>query len=373
MTTISGASEESAISVWGKAMIAQSQKAEAKKAEAKAAAEAANPGSTVVKLSDEAKAKAAAADWYKQSMDAIDEKFRIAEAQWAPAVIANGEDKNSVVAKLGSASAAEKEAFVQRELIKFDKSMAKYAVGTKYLELLEPGRTARAGSLSEKEIASSRMVTELFARGFIGHMEWINSGRPTEAVQQGGQSAAPVVRMDNGGIDALRLSLNVARQGMGVDTDADVQRHALSVPGLTELLAAAQQRIDALQSEYGKLTEIWKAAADRGEKWALPHIPDPNADNTGVNTFRYEESQHTYAPNIADLTLKTAKWSLAIIESELKDPELARMSFHSRYGDQVITDMKSYVIAAKDYISKLESGASPTAQEVNNGSPSTSG
>lgn len=93
-----------------------------------------------------------------------------------------------------------------------------------------------------------------------------------------------------------------------------------------------QQRIDALQFEYAAILEIWQKAAERGEKWALPQPHDPSADNTGVNNFRYEESHEMYASNIVGLSLETAKWSLAVIESDIRDPGYAGIHFHSRYG-----------------------------------------
>jgi hypothetical protein len=338
--------------------------------------------STVVTLSDEAKTMKAATDWLMRSKRAIVEKAHIELAQWDHAVRTAGtDDQSTLYAKFANAGEAEKEAYVQRKLIKYDASIAMHAISRKFQEL-----TAHPISkdLSDDELVSRRDQLEsiwrddviTWSKGPIVH----NPSAPHPSnVQQNEQGVAPVERVKptvESIAAAQRARLEQQRQAMGAGTgtasDPAVKKYALAIPGTAERLVEAEQRIDKVQSEFGALAEIWKKAAERGEKWALPHVPDPSADNTGVNTFRYEENHETYAPNIASLSLKVAKWSLGIMENAIGNPLYAGTRLHSRYGDQVITDYADYVIAAKDYISKLELAAVSPAIDATNGASSTS-
>lgn len=361
MTTVSGAREESAITVWGKTMLAMSQKAEAEKAIKLAAAEAANPGSTIVQLSDEAKARKAADDWKKESIAAIYEKARIENQRWMPGVQSTGnettQELNGLISK---ASASDQEAYVQREMTQLDATIAVYEIIYKHAEMTH---TSKISPLTEERKAHLRVVVERGIRQRIGyagdgltpfglstetrqvqHSPWPEKSAPPASDFPSTAKAAPD--------DWLRSDLERLRSKMGAGklgkSDADPT-------DISKQLAVAQQRIDALQTEFSAIAEVWKQAADRGEKWALPHVVDPTSDNTGVNNFRYEESNEMYAPNIVGLSLNVAKWSLAVVESSGRDPSYSGVNFHSRYGDQVITTFNDYVTAAKDYISKLES------------------
>lgn len=64
------------------------------------------------------------------------------------------------------------------------------------------------------------------------------------------------------------------------------------------------------------------------------------------------ESHEMYLPNISDLSLEDAKKSLEIVEVMIKNKGDVGLNIHGRYGDQKITDLKSYTTAVKDFISK---------------------
>lgn len=64
------------------------------------------------------------------------------------------------------------------------------------------------------------------------------------------------------------------------------------------------------------------------------------------------ESHEMYLPNISDLSLEDAKKSLEIVEVMIKDKGDVGLNIHGRYGDQKISDLKSYTTAVKDFISK---------------------
>lgn len=384
MTTISGAGEESAITAWGKTMLAQSQKANAER-DAAEAAEIANPGSTTVTLSDEVKAIRSAMEWRERSIQAIQEKASIQLAQWDHAVRTAGTDEeSSLYAKFANAGEAEKEAYVQRKLIDFDTRRAFYDLSQQFSKLVN---IPVSGGTSDAEYARMRERTEEYARYDVllySNDPYIHTrSAPDDMVtpsnaQQNIKDVAPAAQVKNteqsiaaaqhARLDQMRQAMGA---GSGAATDPAVQKYALpSAPGqasTAEQLAVAQLRIDKVQSEFGALAEIWQKAAERGEKWALPDVPNPSADNTGVNTFRYEENNHRYLPDIADLSLEVAKWSLAIVESDIRNSRYPDIQFHSHYGDQEITDMGSYVAAAKDHISKLESAAAPSVVGAANG------
>jgi hypothetical protein len=49
------------------------------------------------------------------------------------------------------------------------------------------------------------------------------------------------------------------------------------------------------------------------------------------------------------------------------------MNVHGRYRDQAISDLNTYLAALKDYISKIDIGASPTPSAPAKGPSSTGG
>lgn len=71
-------------------------------------------------------------------------------------------------------------------------------------------------------------------------------------------------------------------------------------------------------------------------------------------------SREIYLSSITDLSLENAQKTLGIVEQMAKNKEDVGFNVHGRYGDQKITDLKTYVSALKDYIGKLSSaGAQP--------------
>lgn len=69
------------------------------------------------------------------------------------------------------------------------------------------------------------------------------------------------------------------------------------------------------------------------------------------------ESHQMYMPNVADLSLTDAKWSLGVAQSMIKNKEDVGLTVNGRYGDQDISDLHSYTVALKDFIGKLEAAA----------------
>lgn len=81
------------------------------------------------------------------------------------------------------------------------------------------------------------------------------------------------------------------------------------------------------------------------------------------------ESHEMYMPNVADLSLDDAKWSLGVAQAMIKNKEDVGVNVHGRYGDQEISDLQSYTVALRDYIGKLEAatagGNAAGANQVN--------
>jgi hypothetical protein len=85
------------------------------------------------------------------------------------------------------------------------------------------------------------------------------------------------------------------------------------------------------------------------------------------------ESHEMYLSNISDLSYEHAKKQLGIVEVKISNHEDAGMNVHGRYGDHNISDLNTYLAALKDYISKIDIGASPTPSEQAKGPSSTGG
>lgn len=82
------------------------------------------------------------------------------------------------------------------------------------------------------------------------------------------------------------------------------------------------------------------------------------------------ESHEMYMPNVADLSLETAKKSLGIAQVMIKNKEDVGVNVHGRYGNQQISDLHTYTMALTDYIGKMEAataGAGAGATPVNTG------
>lgn len=73
------------------------------------------------------------------------------------------------------------------------------------------------------------------------------------------------------------------------------------------------------------------------------------------------ENHSMYLPNISDLSLAGAKWSLGVANVMIKNKEDVGVTVNGRYGDQDISDLNTYTAALKDYISKQESGMAEAA------------
>lgn len=76
-------------------------------------------------------------------------------------------------------------------------------------------------------------------------------------------------------------------------------------------------------------------------------------------------SREIYLSSITDLSLESAQNTLGIVEQMAKNKEDVGFNVHGRYGDQKITDLKTYVSALKDYIGKFSSaGAQPISSST---------
>lgn len=76
----------------------------------------------------------------------------------------------------------------------------------------------------------------------------------------------------------------------------------------------------------------------------------------------HPDSHEIYLSSITHLSLEGAQKSLGIAEVMAKNKEDVGFNVHGRYGNQEITDLKTYVTALKDYISKYPTaGALATA------------
>lgn len=366
MTTVTAAPEDSAFTAWGKRLIAKGQEMAAAKAAEKAAAVAAGLApveepSTVVKLSDEAKALKDAQEWFNRGMKAINEKLRIEEAKWSHAVKPDSTDTSSTLrTKFGSAISAEKEAYVQLELAKIEHGFANGALYEQYQRLIKQTSSTQ---YTDAYLRTAILGAENTLRIQVNAWSAAPDGTSTPAIPWPASTTPATPRPTPKTQDELiQLSLDQQRQKMGVTTggadDPVVQRYARVAPpgepSFADQIAVAQQRIDAVKSEYGALAEVWNKAAERGEAWAQPKPPAP--PSTGYNTFRYEENTVIRRTNVAYLPLEMARKSLEFGEFLATSKLLETSTFTSRYGDQAITDVQTYIAALKDHISKLEAG-----------------
>lgn len=80
------------------------------------------------------------------------------------------------------------------------------------------------------------------------------------------------------------------------------------------------------------------------------------------------DSREIYLSSITDLSLESAQKTLGIVEQMAKNKEDVGFNVHGRYGDQKITDLKTYVSALRDYIGKYPSAE---AQSITSSLPST--
>jgi hypothetical protein len=127
---------------------------------------------------------------------------------------------------------------------------------------------------------------------------------------------------------------------------------------------------EALYAERRKKVEESNVpASPTGQAGAENPAPTPVATHSG-----YQESHEMYfLSNIADLSLEHAKKQQGVVESMISTHEDAGMNVHGRYGDLAISDLNTYLAALKDYISKLDIGASPTPSEPAKEPSSTGG
>lgn len=407
MTSVSGTGEESAVNTWLAGMIAKGQQRIAEQAAAKAAAAAAAEAAglppvadTVVELSDEAKARAAAHDWYRRADDALAEKDRILKAQWADAVkLGEIRTPDALRAKFSVATAAQKEAYVQLELIDFDTSMARDALDRQYCELIND--FGRGPGYSDEEIARIRLEREFYVRQDVEIYSKVSPGISRSGTSQATKTASPAEPITAPAVaetsaasqkkaaqsmeehilaELTRLRLSMGA-GTGADSDPAVQRYARPSNGpmsTAEQLAAVQRSLEAAQSEYETVSALWQAAAARGEPWAVPQPRPPAAESSSTSTSSahegdplYDAHHTTYAPEISYLTPETAKSFLKIIEDRMKRPDAAEFRFQSGYGDQAITDIKVYAAALKDFINAHEPQKPSVTKSVRPGGVST--
>lgn len=92
------------------------------------------------------------------------------------------------------------------------------------------------------------------------------------------------------------------------------------------------------------------------QKQAIAAANEASANAPHANHLGYEENHTMYIPNIAHQTLEVAKKTLASVQDTISKREDVGLRFHSAYGDQIISDMATYLTAVQDYISKLEAG-----------------
>jgi hypothetical protein len=139
--------------------------------------------------------------------------------------------------------------------------------------------------------------------------------------------------------------------------------------------AYVQQRLaefDVAEARYAKrlqkIEESNVPASSTGQAGAENPAAPPGTTYSG-----YQESHEMYLSNISDLSLEHAKKQLDIVESKISNHEDVGMNVHGRYGAQTISDLNTYLAALKDYIGKIDIGASPTSSEPAKGPSSTAG
>jgi hypothetical protein len=142
-----------------------------------------------------------------------------------------------------------------------------------------------------------------------------------------------------------------------------------------EKAASVQRKMDAI-AEYERVAEKRRQEIEGNNVPASPtgQVGAENPAGTPVATyFGYKESHEMYLSNISTLSLDHAKTQLGIVELAISTHEDAGRNVHGRYGDHDISDLNTYLAALKDYISKIDIGASPTPSEPAKGPSSTGG
>jgi hypothetical protein len=138
-----------------------------------------------------------------------------------------------------------------------------------------------------------------------------------------------------------------------------------------------QQRLaefDVAEADYAKYLQQQEIEGSNVPASPTGQAGAENPAATPVATYSgYEESHEMYLSNISDLSLAHAKTQLGIVELAISTHEDAGMNVHGRYGDHNISDLNTYLAALKDYISKLDIGASPTPSEPAKEPSSTGG
>jgi hypothetical protein len=112
------------------------------------------------------------------------------------------------------------------------------------------------------------------------------------------------------------------------------------------------------------------------QKAELAQTKAISAAATAASQKQIEEAQKILNPNsreiylssITDLSLESAQKTLGIVEQMANNKEDVGFNVHGRYGDQKITDLKTYVSALRDYIGKYPSAE---AQSITSSLPST--
>jgi hypothetical protein len=161
-----------------------------------------------------------------------------------------------------------------------------------------------------------------------------------------------------------------------------IRKHEASEPSTTTGLAS-ETTTDAAVSDVGPKDPLLRAAAGEYNaqaqklRVALRKMMEAARGEVGhakamqelEKSKHLEESHEIYLPNIADLSLENAKKSLSIAEGMIRSHDDAGINVHGRYGDQDISDLHTYLVALRDFISQHETAVSLATSEPTTGTP----
>lgn len=168
--------------------------------------------------------------WFKNNMSVINEKASVEAAKWEPGILTDDiHDPTTAYTKFGKASAGEKEAYVQRELIRYDVSRATYALYQQYQYAMDRNLSPSAvdpsvipedsifkavnGGTREQKEFMLRQSVEVFSAGPITHNPADVARAITVAAVAVSQTARKLIT-EQDVIDANHAHLLTLRQKM---------------------------------------------------------------------------------------------------------------------------------------------------------------
>lgn len=366
MATLSGANADSATAASNNSMIAKEQEGgTGLSTDTVVGKSSAKGGDVLIDLSMEARA------WLDLNLMAVREKAKVEASRWEnPVTRVGNEDSATLRAKFRQASAAEREAYVQRQLVQFDKGEAIGALFRQYNYALANNIPVAAVNLADlpKESGTSREKVEYDIRSQV--KSWTDDPLPVVRSGRGLQSlpATPVVRKlatEQDVANWTHVDLMELRQQMGVDPNTSYQVTYTNTGQLVsnEMSASARQGIMDAQAAYDRILAKRLDVEASGGRWvAATPVPSSSAaspSDVPASPLRYEESHRMYLPNIADLSLEQARKSLEFAEFAVSSHHYDGRDINGGYGNQTISDMSAYRAAVKDHIGRLENGEPP--------------